>query len=328
MSAPIANSQPVKRVVVSLKRLEWTLIEQGLSHLAHDSRTKYIKLLQLANDFLSPDRTDRASFLYWNEFTKPEARARLVEHLKSRYAAKDIPTKLVILIKCLEKVPRFPAPELLQWRALLDAERLLADQLPEEARDVADWTKLSVVAHNLTQMASNRNVRLIATLYLQGLVLRPDEIVQTKYRGERSDQQNYLDLETGRWTINAAATKTFEREFVIPKPLCDQLKKLVNPKSEYLLSRINGQQYKDWSSFNKTWKEHVGEDAYEFRRSFVTWFNNRPDQTVQSLRSLAYILGHSLKTNQVHYTLKIDRSLPLEFSPAMLETKVTTEQKP
>ncbi|MHB1910363.1 MAG: hypothetical protein ACYCQJ_16075 [Nitrososphaerales archaeon] len=289
--------------------------------MSPDSRTKYIKLMQRINDVLSPDRVDRDKYLYWHEFTKPSNHRIVVDALKSHYSAKDIPIKIVIIIKCLEKVPKFPAPDLLQWRALLDAEKHEADKIENVPENVPDWREeLSKLARNIAYRSANHNTRTIAYLYLNGLVLRPKEILLTKYRGTVDDQQNYLDLSTGKWVINEPATKTFSRAFIIPKTMCEQIKKYVNPKSEYLLSRINGSPYKDWNSFNKTWKKYTEHEAYDFRRSFVTWFNNFEGNDSASASKLAYVLGHSLKTNQVNYTVRMEPSKPLDFVPGIYDT--------
>lgn len=301
------------------KRINWSDFDFGF--LSQSSVSKYKGVMMYYNTLLS-NETDCDTYLYWHIFINPENHQKIVDNLKTRYNAKTVPIYITIIVKCLSKIPSFPAASLAVWHSILDQEKHIADSVVNDDKNIKPWHELSNHLQHIISTSKNNNIIIISHLYINGYVLRPDEITQTKYKNyDPSDiKHNFLDLDNCVFLINEEASKTFSRKFILPKSLCDIIKLHTNPSSDYLLSRINGQPYVDWGSFNTTWKKSVGFVAYDFRKSFDTWYNNRYDTDVDKLSKFAFILGHSIKTNLLHYTLNHDPSQPLDFIPAVFIT--------
>ena len=303
------------KIIITQKRIQWDNLD--LSDLKASSIKKYKGLMIELNNLLS-DKPDKDTFFYWYLFTEPDNQQKIIDYLKHKYSPKSIPVYINIITTCIGKIPTFPALANTTWTKILNEQRLIASTITNEDKHVIPWSDLQTVLKNALTRIRNHNIRIISILFLNGFVLRPEEIILTMYQGDANDtHHNHINLDNGIWIINAEATKTFARSFIIPKNICEQIRRLVNPTAAFLLSRINGSPYAGWGSFNTTWKKSIGVDAYDFRRSFSTWFNTCNLNNIDMQNKLTHILGHSTKVSQLYYTLSLDTSQPLDFLPAI-----------
>jgi hypothetical protein len=122
----------------------------------------------------------------------------------------------------------------------------------------------------------SRNARIVSLLFKYGYVMRIKSIFQTRIHGD-DGVNNYLDLENGIYYMRKAKSRHTYMSFEINPDLIPVLKSLLNPYSEWLLCRDDGQ------PFSTTYMRlrNTGFDLYDnftLRKSYETYNNNKPQK--------------------------------------------------
>lgn len=148
------------------------------------------------------------------------------------------------------------------------------------------------------------NAKVVALCYIHEYCLRISEIFHTTT--VPVDGWNHLDLETCIWTVNNH--KNFVKEgkprvFEVSREFVEDLKKLLNPYSCYLLHKKNYQPYTTAFTHNTANLPPYIPCNSEIRNSYeeYAWKESGKSQE-QLLYHSINVLGHNENTVKEHYT--------------------------
>jgi hypothetical protein len=173
--------------------------------------------------------------------------------------------------------------------------------IQQGAVNVPSWTDtiLPILDDVANDLDMSPIVRIIAYLYSFGYVFRPTQIFTTKV--VKSPDNNYLDLDTGRYEIkNQKNGKKIS--FMLPKKLVDLIRPLSG--STYLLEQrhVRGTGYV--SSRTHAFKYHgwdIDYSVHDFRHSYDTWLHKESNLSTEEIKERDRILGHTVASAKSYY---------------------------
>jgi len=142
-----------------------------------------------------------------------------------------------------------------------------------------DWPSLQKQLHEAT-LTSNPRIRVLATIYKYGYILRSTTIFRTYLDDLGSEEYNFLDLERCRWTV--INDKGQKLEFHINPSMAHDLRAITSSDSVFsgglLLPQRRGTPYSAEASISSfsSWLKHGLYTYRVYRKLYLEWLRKQP----------------------------------------------------
>jgi len=150
-----------------------------------------------------------------------------------------------------------------QERMLHDAKNLV-DRKEKDKKGLYSevWSKKAVPAlMKCIMTCTDRSVKAVAILFYHGIVLRACELHRLSFK--RSNDGNYIDLDTGMCYIPISKKNVKPRQFKLPNECVDMLK-VIAEKQNYVI--VDGSSpYHQEDQFNPRWNKYFIDSRSVFR---------------------------------------------------------------
>jgi hypothetical protein len=260
---------------------------------------------------------------YWEAYAKNDVLDAIIHVLHDIYTIRsgsDLVMRMAPILTCLNMIPELPPSNLAKWISLkaqyreMENYKVLCQRLDiktststttSTVQQIPDWQELRLKLEVIsTSRAADPRLRVLATIYKYGYVLRIASIYQTSV-SDSDSKWNHLDMDHGIWYINHSKVRV--QSFEVPTELIEELRPILKDSvfsNGWLLPKKNGTPYTantgiahltPWSSLDLP-------DCVKCRKSFETWHWYESGQSIEKVKEMSTILDHTKTTAIVNYT--------------------------